>query len=41
LGLISGIIQAALTVLEAVMLARIYVQLAGRDADPSVPTTGI
>jgi hypothetical protein len=42
LGLIAGIIQAAFTVVTAVMLARIYVQLAGRGgAQPSVPSSGI
>jgi len=29
------------TVIAATMLARIYVQLAGRDAQPSVPSSGI
>jgi len=42
LGLIAGIIQAAFTVVTAVMLARMYVQLAGRsEAQPSVPSSGI
>lgn len=41
LGLIAGAIQAAFTVVTAVMLARIYVQLAGRDAQASVPSSGI
>lgn len=42
LGLIAGVIQAAFTVVTAVMLARIYVQLAGRsEAQPSVPSSGI
>ena len=42
LGLVAGILQAAFTVITAVMLARIYVQLAGRgDAQVSVPRSGI
>jgi hypothetical protein len=42
LGLIGGIIQAAFTVLSAVMLARIYVQLAGAgEVQASVPSSGI
>jgi hypothetical protein len=42
LGLIGGVIQAAFTVITAVMLARIYVQLAGRgEAQASVPSSGI
>jgi len=42
LGLIAGVVQAAFTVVTAAMLARIYVQLAGRgDAQPSVPSSGI
>jgi hypothetical protein len=42
LGLIAGVIQAAFTVVTAVMLARIYVQLARRgEAQPSVPSSGI
>ena len=42
LGLIAGIIQAAFTVVTATMLARMYVQLAGRsEAQPSVPSSGI
>jgi hypothetical protein len=40
LGLIIGLIQAVFTVTTAVMLARIYVQLAGRDAHASVPSSG-
>jgi hypothetical protein len=40
LGLILGLIQALFTVTTAVMLARIYVQLAGRDAHASVPSSG-
>ena len=42
LGVIAGVIQAAFTVVTAVMLARIYLQLAGRsDAQASVPSSGI
>lgn len=42
LGLIAGILQAAFTVVTAVMLARIYVQLAGRgETESGVPITGI
>jgi hypothetical protein len=42
LGLIGGTIQAAFTVVAAVMLARIYTQLAGRgEAQPGVPNSGI
>jgi hypothetical protein len=41
LGLAVGVIQAPFTVIAATMLARIYVQLAGRDAQPSVPSSGI
>jgi hypothetical protein len=41
LGLAVGLIQAPFTVIAATMLARIYVQLAGRDARPSVPNSGI
>ena len=42
MALIHSLINAALTTLLAVMLARIYVQLAGRaDAGVSVPKTGI
>ena len=42
LGIIGGTIQACFTIASAVMLARIYVQLAGRGgAEASVPTTGI
>ena len=40
LGLVVGLIQALFTVTTAVMLARIYVQLAGRDAHASVPSSG-
>ena len=42
IGLVQAVIQSAATVLLAVMLARIYIQLAGRgEAQASVPTTGI
>jgi hypothetical protein len=42
LGLIAGLIQGAFTLVTAVMLARIYVQLARRgEAQPSVPSSGI
>lgn len=42
LSLIVGLIQAAFSVVAAVMLARIYVQLAGRgDAQAGVPRSGI
>lgn len=41
LSLIAGIVQAAFTVVSAVMLARIYVQLAGRgETDSGLPITG-
>jgi hypothetical protein len=42
LGLVGGLLQAAFTLVSAVMLARIYVQLAGRgETDSGVPITGI
>jgi hypothetical protein len=42
LALIQALVSAAVTTLFAVMLARIYVQLAGRgEAQPSVPSSGI
>jgi hypothetical protein len=41
LGLVAGILQAVFTVITAVMLARIYVQLAGREPQASVPSSGI
>jgi hypothetical protein len=42
IGLIGGLVQAAFTVVSAVMLARIYVQLAGRgETESGVPITGI
>lgn len=41
LALIAGIAQGAFTVLSAVMMARIYVQLSGRESlDVTVPKTG-
>jgi hypothetical protein len=42
LGLAIGVIQAPFTVIAATMIARIYVQLAGRDdSQVSVPSSGI
>ena len=42
LGLIAGLLQAGFTIVTAVMLARIYVQLAGRGgAQVGVPNSGI
>ena len=41
LGLVVGVVQAAFTLVTAVMLARIYVQLAGREAQPGVPSSGM
>lgn len=41
LGLIGGIAQAAFTIVTAVMLARIYLQLAGREPQAGVPSSGI
>jgi hypothetical protein len=42
IGLVAGTIQACFTVVTAVMLARIYVQLAGRgEAYAGVPNSGI
>ena len=42
IGLVAGLIQAAFTVVTAAMLARMYLQLAGRDgAQASVPSSGI
>jgi hypothetical protein len=42
IGLVAGLIQAAFTVVTAVMLARMYLQLAGRtEAQASVPNSGI
>ena len=42
IGLVAGLLQAAFTVVTATMLARMYLQLAGRDeAQVSVPNSGI
>ena len=42
IGLVAGLIQATFTVVTAVMLARMYLQLAGRtEAQASVPNSGI
>lgn len=42
IGLVAGLIQAAFTVVTAAMLARMYLQLAGRgEAQASVPSSGI
>jgi hypothetical protein len=42
LGLIGGVLQAGFTIVTAVMLARIYLQLAGGGrAQPGVPNSGI
>jgi len=40
LALFMGVAQGAFTVVSLVMLARIYAQLAGRDAAVSVPSSG-
>lgn len=41
-GVLSGLIQAGFTVVTAIMIARIYTQLAGRhDAQVGVPSSGI
>jgi hypothetical protein len=40
LALITAVAQAAFTILSTVMLARIYVQLAGGGAEASVPSSG-
>ena len=39
-SLIEAVFQAAVSVIFAMMLARIYAQLSGRDAQPSVPSSG-
>ena len=39
-GLIAGVAQGAFSVIVSVMIARIYAQLAGRVAEPSVPSSG-
>jgi hypothetical protein len=42
LGIISGVVQGAFTIVTALMIARIYVQLAGRGgAQAGVPNSGI
>jgi hypothetical protein len=42
IGIIAGIIQAGFTIVTAVMIARIYLQLAGRrEAQVGVPNSGI
>ena len=42
LGIVSGVVQAGFTIVTAVMIARIYLQLAGRhDAQVGVPNSGI
>jgi hypothetical protein len=41
LALVQALISAAITTLFAMMLARIYLQLAGREAQASVPSSGI
>ena len=40
LALFGGVAQGAFSVLGAVMLARIYAQVAGRDVEASVPSSG-
>ncbi|MFL6851842.1 MAG: hypothetical protein ACJ8EH_13435 [Sphingomicrobium sp.] len=40
-ALIQAVVSAAITALFSVMLARIYLQLAGRNAQASVPSSGI
>jgi hypothetical protein len=40
-GIIAGIIQAGFTIVTAVMIARIYLQLAGHQAQVGVPNSGI
>jgi hypothetical protein len=39
-GLISALVQTGFVIMVSTMLARIYVQLAGRDAQASVPSSG-
>jgi hypothetical protein len=42
IGLVAGLLQAVFSVVTAVMLARIYVQLTGRgEGQASVPSSGI
>lgn len=40
LAIVMGLAQATFTVIASVMVARIYAQLAGRDATASVPSSG-
>ena len=40
MALLAGLVQAALVLVYVVMIARIYVQLAGGEAEASVPTSG-
>lgn len=40
-ALVAGIAQGAFSILTSVMLARVYAQLAGRDVEASVPSSGI
>lgn len=39
-SLVAGAAQGAFSILASVMLARVYSQIAGRDAEASVPSTG-
>ena len=39
-SLVAGAAQGAFSILASVMLARVYAQVAGRDAEASVPSTG-
>ena len=41
IALAAGVAQGAFSVLAAVMMTRIYTQVAGRDVEPSVPSSGI
>jgi hypothetical protein len=40
ISLVAGAAQGAFSILASVMLARVYAQVAGRDAEASVPSTG-
>ena len=40
LALIQSLVSAAITTLFAVMLARLYLQLTGRDVQATVPSSG-
>ena len=40
IALAAGVAQGAFSVLAAVMMTRIYTQVAGRDVEPSVPSSG-